>query len=63
MLQNEEFKKNLVIPYFKDIFKDLISQGEDDDKSAKCINKLTFVNYSNLPGIIGERLFSVMNLG
>ena len=25
ILQNEEFKKNVAIPYFKDIFKDLVS--------------------------------------
>jgi len=25
MLNNEEFKKNVAIPYFKDIFKDLVA--------------------------------------
>ena len=25
ILSNEEFKKNVAIPYFKDIFKDLVS--------------------------------------
>ena len=25
ILNNEEFKKNVAIPYFKDIFKDLVS--------------------------------------
>ena len=25
MILNEEFKKNVAIPYFKDIFKDLVS--------------------------------------
>lgn len=25
ILQNEEFKKNVAIPYFKDIYKDLVA--------------------------------------
>ena len=56
---NEEFRKNVAIPYFKDIFKDLVSQS---DSKSKGINKVSILNYSQLPGIIGERFFSVMDL-
>jgi len=59
ILNNEEFKKNVAIPYFKDIFKDLV--GQSDDK-AKGINKISMLTYTNLPGIIGERFFAVMDL-
>ena len=59
ILNNEEFKKNVAIPYFKDIYKDLVAQS---DEKAKGVNKITMLQYSNLPGIIGERLFAVLDL-
>lgn len=59
ILNNEEFKKNVAIPYFKDIFKDLAAQSDDKSKG---INKVTLLTYTNLPGIIGERFFSVLDL-
>jgi hypothetical protein len=55
---NEDFRKNVAIPYFKDIFKDLVSQS---DQKSKGINKVSILNYSQLPGIIGERFFAVMD--
>jgi hypothetical protein len=59
ILKNEEFKKNVAIPYFKDIYKDLVSQS---DEKSKGINKITMLTYSNLPGIIGERFVAVLDL-
>ena len=59
ILKNEEFKKNVAIPYFKDIYKDLVAQSDD---KAKGINKITMLTYCNLPGILGERFFSVLDL-
>ena len=56
---NEEFKKNVAIPYFKDIFKDLVAQSDDKKKG---INKVSLMNYTQLPGIIGERFFAVLDL-
>jgi hypothetical protein len=43
MILNEEFKKNVAIPYFKDIYKDLVSQS---DSKSKGINKVTLLNVS-----------------
>ena len=59
ILKNEEFKKNVAIPYFKDIYKDLVSQSDDKSKG---INKITMLTYCNLPGIIGERFVGVLDL-
>lgn len=59
ILNNEEFKKNVAIPYFKDIYKDLAAQSDDKSKG---INKVTLLTYTSLPGIIGERFFSVLDL-
>lgn len=56
---NEEFKKNVAIPYFKDIYRDLVAQS---DSKSKGINKNTFLSYTCLPGIIGERFFGVIDL-
>lgn len=58
LILNEEFKKNVAIPYFKDIFRDLVTQSDNKHK----INKITILSYSKLPGIIGERLFAVLDL-
>lgn len=43
MILNEEFKKNVAIPYFKDIYKDLVSQS---DAKSKGVNKITLLNVS-----------------
>lgn len=40
---NEEFKKNVAIPYFKDIYKDLVQQS---DNKQKGINKLSILTVS-----------------
>lgn len=59
ILNNEEFKKNVAIPYFKDIYRDLVAQSDDKSKG---INKISLLTYCNLPGIIGERFFHVLDL-
>ena len=40
---NEDFKKNVAIPYFKDIYKDLVQQS---DNKQKGINKLSTLTVS-----------------
>lgn len=59
ILNDEDFKKNVAIPYFKDIYKDLIARGGDKSKG---LNKVTLFQYMNLPGIIGERFTAVLDL-
>ena len=59
ILKNEEFKKNVAIPYFKDIYKDLVAQSDDKSKG---INRITMLTYCNLPGIIGERFVQILDL-
>lgn len=43
IVQNEEFKKNVAIPYFKDIYKDLVNQSDDKNKG---INKVAILTVS-----------------
>ena len=45
--------------YLKQVWKDLNSRSGDE--SSKGIDKITFKQYYNLPGIISERLFSVFD--
>ena len=59
LLKDEDFKKNVAIPYFKDIYKDLVAQSGDKSKG---INRATLLQYMNLPGIIGERFATVLDL-
>ena len=49
----------MAIPYFKDIFKDLVAQSEEKSKG---INKVTMLNYTSLPGVLGDRFFAVLDL-
>ena len=48
ILKNEEFKKNVAVPYFKDIYKDLVSQSDDKNKG---INRLLSYINSNFPPV------------
>ena len=43
IILNEAFKKNVAIPYFKDIYKDLAAQS---DAKSKGINKVSMMNVS-----------------
>lgn len=56
--QSDEFKTKVCEPYFKDIYKDL---QERSDNKSKGINKISIINYCQLPGLISERLFFVMD--
>lgn len=47
------------IPYFKDIYKDLCSRSDDKNKG---INKISMLDYCQLPGLLAERLFSVLDI-
>jgi hypothetical protein len=40
---NEDFKKNVAIPYFKDIYKDLVQWS---DNKQKGINKVSILTVS-----------------
>ena len=50
LLDNEEFKKSIAIPYFKDVYKDLasrgVSSGKDDKK--KGVDQTAFLGVSFL---------------
>lgn len=49
----------MAIPYFKDIYKDLVQQSDEKNKG---INKISFLTYTQLPSLIGERFFTVIDL-
>jgi hypothetical protein len=42
---SEEFKKNVCLPYFKDIYKDLASRS---DNKSKGINKVSILEVSKM---------------
>jgi len=53
-----DLRKKVVIPYFKDIFKSLSESSADQ---AKHVDKVTFLQYTNLPGVLGDRIFGIMD--
>ena len=56
--ESADFRKKVVIPYFKDIFKSLSESCPDQDKH---VDKVTFLQYANLPGVMGDRIYSIMD--
>jgi len=55
---NQDFKVKICLPYFKDIYKDL---QERSDNPEKGINKISLLDYSQLPGVLGDRFFTVLD--
>jgi hypothetical protein len=55
---SEDFKTKICLPYFKDIFKDLQSRSDKPDRG---VNKISLLDYAQLPGVLGERFFTVMD--
>lgn len=45
---NEEFKKNVAIPYFKDIYKDLVQWSDNKAKGVNKVSILTVITFSML---------------
>ena len=58
LVENEHFQKNIVLPYFKDIYKDLASRSENPEKG---IEKITILQYWELPGVYGDRFFAILD--
>ena len=46
---NEEFKKNVAIPYFKDIYKDLVQWSDNKTKGINKVSILTVSSPTSLP--------------
>ena len=58
LVESEHFQKNIVLPYFKDIYKDLASRSENPNKG---IEKFTILQYCELPGVYGDRFFAILD--
>ena len=62
--KEKEFLEQTVRPYFGGIFQDIAMRrhspkGKEED--GDFIDKVAFFEYSNLPGIINDRFFSVFD--
>ena len=55
---NQDFKVKICLPYFKDIYKDL---QERSDQPEKGINKISLLDYAQLPGVLGDRFFTILD--
>ena len=55
---NNEMKEKVCIPYFKKLFEDLSTK---DKMGRKGINRPDFIQFVNLPGLIGERFFNLFD--
>ena len=55
---NQDFKVKICLPYFKDIYKDLQDRSDNVEKG---INKVSLLDYAQLPGVLGDRFFSVLD--
>lgn len=58
LINNKDYLKNVVYPYFIDIYNDLWQRSDDQEKG---VDKVTMLEYSHLPGIVGERFFNLFD--
>ena len=55
-----EFIKKELRPYFSNVFADLaLRSNQSQSSSQKSIDKVTFVEYINLPGIVSDRFHAL----
>jgi len=63
----KKFVKFHLKPYFLSVFADLSLRSsappKNDNKNLKSIEKVTFVEYCNLPGIVSDRFYKLASLG
>jgi hypothetical protein len=59
---DSKFIKDFLNPYFKDLYKDLILRCLSSTAiQEKKLDKVTFIEYCNLPGIINDRFFKMFD--
>ena len=59
-----EFIKRELRPYFSGVFADLaLRSTQSQSTSRKTIDKVTFVEYVNLPGIVSDRFHALASKG
>jgi hypothetical protein len=60
---DSKFIKDYLQPYFKDLYKDLILRCLSNTAiQEKKLDKVTFIEYCNLPGIINDRFFTMFDI-
>lgn len=60
---DSKFIKDFLTPYFKDLYKDLILRCLSSAAiQEKKLDKVTFIEYCNLPGIINDRFFKMFDI-
>ena len=60
--QDSEFLNNIAKPYFRTLFMDVAMRRHSpkkNDEEVEFIDKVAFFEYSQLPGIINDRFFSL----
>ena len=58
LAQSKEYLWKVVYPYFIDIYDDLVQRSDNRELG---LDKVTVLEYTQLPGILGERLFQVFD--
>jgi len=59
---DSDFLSNVVIPYFKTIFADVAMRRHSpktNDDETEFVDKVAFFEYTQLPGIINDRFYSL----
>jgi hypothetical protein len=58
-VHDSKFINELMIPYLKDVFKDLSVRNQHGVVDNTKIDKVIFFEYCNLPGIINDRFLKI----
>jgi|LauGreDrversion4_2_1035121.scaffolds.fasta_scaffold245394_3 hypothetical protein len=56
-----KFNAQILEPYFKNVYQDLLLRSAPSkDNKTNTVDKVTLIEYINLPGILAERFYSLM---
>ena len=53
--QDDDFIKEILKPYLTQLFQDLNLRATEGETDPEYLDKVTFVEYTSLPGIINDR--------
>ena len=59
--EDDVFIANKLVPYLSNLFDDLKMRSANNEKDPNFLDKVSFVEYTKLPGIINDRLHTLFS--
>lgn len=55
----DNFKSKVCVPYFQNLYEELLKTSDDKEKG---INKISFMNYFRMSGLVGDKFFDTFDI-